>query len=196
LKTIAVPSLGSAVLAKPKETYTVYKSALKSEGCSTAAEASKSLKEAKENWKKAGLSWEDRVNRVGVFNTNDKFKGECFVFGKKKNGCKFKKTVQVQNQPIDLEMNLKIKSPCVETNSNEFEHGCKAEHHYKGNFKFGASSYPFDLVAPHPPGDRASLFTLEAIEIYSDKTVSLAAFFFSWTFVSPREKVMVLQRIR
>jgi hypothetical protein len=196
LHTWNLPPPGTTALAKGSHAQ-VYRSGGQLGGCTTPAEATRALTQMKAVIADAGIDLQQPPPaHVDVLTEveGSHFSGECFIFGKKTQGCSLKRTVPLAGAALSLVLAQKARSDCVRREGDVDTLGCQTTRTYSGTVEYRGERARFELLAP-AHGDNAT-FWLESAVAWSTAETTVTVFNFAWCYVSCRERTPVIVRVR
>lgn len=191
-----LPPPGGAVLPSGDREL-VYRSGPLDAGCTGEPEAKAALQRIKGVFADAGVDLARAPAHVDLFTglvEERDFTGRCFVAGKARGGCTLTRAAPLAGAPVELSLNLQAHSDCELEAGEAPGLGCQVERRYRGTVKHRGAVARFDLLLK-PRGDNAQHALVSVAAVASgDATVLLL--YTSWCYVSCRERVPVLVRVR
>lgn len=195
LRRWKLPAVGSASLVDAHDpSWEIFRVGKRSDGCTSHDQSATALEQAKTSWKEQGLTWDAPVKRVELVPLLTKgfadYKGNCFA----KKGCTLKRTAKLDEVTLELALTQRATSDCVTSSAEELEMGCQVKRTFSGTASLGSRTVPFVISVPES-GDNSD-FTLQTVQVYAQGTTVVAFALFSRVYLSAREKVPVLIRLR
>lgn len=194
LHTWKLPPPGGSSLARG-DSALIYRSGSVKEGCTAEPAAQAALQDMKTRFADAGVDLtRPPPAHVDLFTTlNDPrdFSGYCYS---SKRRCTTRRTATLAGAPLELVLELSARSLDHTELGDEPEPGSQIERHYRGTIKYRGTVTSFDFVLEPPGGNPSHVLT--AASAIDDDGTTVVLLYTSWCYLSCRERVPLLVRLR